>query len=462
MSVRDKASATGAAPTGGLYRALWRWHLYAGILVAPIVLVLAITGLVYLFDDELSAIIHRDLVEVAQTQDAQPVSAQQAAVLVTYPGARLLQYQAPASQTRSAIWKIVAADGKDLTVFVNPHTAQILGHIPAGQSLGEIMVKLHGELIIGPFGDYLVEFAACWTFVLLVTGVFLWWPRQSRRVGVAAPRLTAKGRAFWRDLHAVPSAWNAPVVAFLVLTGLPWSAFWGGTLASLGTTTSLAGVMAPTPNFHGAPIAPDPHAAHRGHNAHNGDLDLPWSIRNADRPTVQPVVRSISIDQVIGEAAARNMSGPTFKIFYPTATGEVFTLSHVPAKAEGQRTVYLNPADGAVVDDIPWSRYSPVGKVVEFGVQTHMGKQFGLANQLFMAASCVILAATIIFGLVMWWKRRPGTRFNQPGPGDGFKTPTPVVAVAIALGVAFPLVGLSMLLVIAIEISAARVRRRNP
>lgn len=32
-----------------LYRAVWRWHFYAGIVFAPFVILLAITGIIYLF-----------------------------------------------------------------------------------------------------------------------------------------------------------------------------------------------------------------------------------------------------------------------------------------------------------------------------------------------------------------------------------------------------------------------------
>jgi len=94
------------------------------------------------------------------------------------------------------------------------------------------------------------------------------------------------------------------------------------------------------------------------------------------------------------------------------------------------------------------------------GVQIHIGEQFGLANEFFMATSRILLKATVPFGLLMWRNRRRGTRLNQPGAADGFRTPTLAVGVATAFGVLFPLVGLSLLLVLAIELAAGRLRRR--
>lgn len=38
-------SETGAGGTA-LYRAIWRWHFYAGLFVVPFLIVLAVTGLI--------------------------------------------------------------------------------------------------------------------------------------------------------------------------------------------------------------------------------------------------------------------------------------------------------------------------------------------------------------------------------------------------------------------------------
>ena len=40
---------------GKLYRAIWRWHFYAGLFVVPFILLLALTGAIYLFKPQLDA-----------------------------------------------------------------------------------------------------------------------------------------------------------------------------------------------------------------------------------------------------------------------------------------------------------------------------------------------------------------------------------------------------------------------
>ncbi|MEE7547867.1 hypothetical protein HF319_13185, partial [Xanthomonas sp. Kuri4-1] len=46
------------------YRAVWRWHFYAGLLVLPLLAWLALTGAAYLYQQPLDAWFHRTLKHV--------------------------------------------------------------------------------------------------------------------------------------------------------------------------------------------------------------------------------------------------------------------------------------------------------------------------------------------------------------------------------------------------------------
>lgn len=451
---------TQEAPPNGLYHFIWRWHFYAGLVAAPFLIILALTGAIYLFKDELEGVLYRDMVHVAPYAQQAAVSQQEAAVLRAFPGATITRYVAPLAHDRASEWAINTSEGERLVAFVSPAHATITGVIDAETRLMALMSTMHGELLLGRTGDWLVEFAGCWAFVLLVTGIFLWWPRKGGKAGVIAPRLGAKGRRFWRDLHAVPAAWNAPIIAFLILTGLPWSGFWGENLAKLGTISSLSATLAPTPNFIAPPNAPPHHQHEHATLEDNPDAaDLPWSVRHVALPTVAHGPSRVSIDLLIAQADIRGINAPGLRIVFPSRSDDVVTLSYVPRTAQGQRTVHIDPSNGAVVQDIGWQQYSPLGKAVEFGVETHVGKQFGLANQLLMLASCVLLIFTVWFGIVMWWTRRPAGRIGAPPVPESFRPGWPIIAIAVLLGVLFPLVGASMLLIAAIEILSARLAK---
>lgn len=75
----DRVTPRTPSTGSGWFRAFWRWHFYASFLVVPVLLVLASTGLVYLFRFQIEPLLHADLMRVEQPADIdirQPYAAQ--------------------------------------------------------------------------------------------------------------------------------------------------------------------------------------------------------------------------------------------------------------------------------------------------------------------------------------------------------------------------------------------------
>ncbi len=445
------------ARSSGLYGAVWRWHFYAGLFVVPFVIMLAVTGGAYLFKHEFEGWWHADVMQVDVPAQATtvPLAQQEAAILTAFPDAAIQRITLARLPDRANEWSIRSASAESLAVFVDPYTGHVTGHLAPMQRLMTILVELHGTLMIGRAGDLLIELAACWAFVLLVTGLYLWWPRDRWLVGVLIPRLTAEGRPFWRDLHAVPAAWNALFIAFLILSGLPWSSFWGDQLARLGTVSHMA---ASSPNFRGAPI-PQSHlpsgfsvAAVDDEHAHHGaDKELPWSLRHAGAVLSEQGFTRLPIAAVEARIRDLGLWQPGLRINYPTTPAGTFRLGYLPDQVAQQRTVYLDQYSGAALRDVRWSDYSPVGKATEFGVSVHMGREYGRVNQFLGLVSCVLLVLTAVTGVVLWWRRRPSGRIGAPAVPKSYRTTMTVLTITVALGIVFPLVGISLVVLLCLD-----------
>ena len=66
---------------------------------------------------------------------------------------------------------------------------------------------------------------------MVLTGLYLWWPRDGRSIARALlPRLHAGARIFWRDLQACVAVWFSALIVLFLLTALPWTHFWGGSV----------------------------------------------------------------------------------------------------------------------------------------------------------------------------------------------------------------------------------------
>lgn len=421
------------------YRAVWRWHFYAGLFAAPVLIILAITGALYLFDHELDGLWHRGLLQVQPGDGQAGLVAQEAVLRAAYPEAALRSVLLPRAADEAARWSLTLADGRRREVFVDPYTTRINGEAnPALNPLG-IARDLHGNLLTGEVGSHIVELVACWTLVMLVTGLYLWWPR-SWRAAAFVPRLEGSKRALLRDWHAIPSMFNALLVLFLVLTGLPWSAFWGVRFAALGEHLPL---IAASPNF----TSELPEAV----------SGLPWTIQHHGAPTGTPAARAtIGVVEAALPRLDSERHGPGVKIVYPAGSAGVFLVSYVPARAQGQRTLYINPADGKVLGDLGWREYSPTARVVEWGVMTHMGRQYGRVNQLAGLFVCLTIIGAAIAGLLLWWQRRPPGRLAAVETRAGDRLPRFMVVTLCVMGVLFPLLGATLIVVWLVDRYAAR------
>lgn len=429
------------------YRAVWRWHFVAGLIIAPFLIVLTVTGAIYLFDREIEGWWNRDIQTVAVDGPSLSLAEQEARIAARFPGTAISKVALPRGPGEASVWSIAAAAGPR-DVYLDPYTGIVTGVVdPAFQPM-VIVRKLHGTLLGGDVGSHVVELIACWTLVMMVTGLWLWWPRRWKIRGVLIPRLSASGRRYWRDLHSIPAMMVGLFVIFLVLTGLPWSAFWGPQFARLG---EMVPFIAASPNFKAPPTvvgtqAADPHAMHW---TPPQDAKLPWVIQHTSAPAVSGTGAATIADmETLLPELRRDLWGEGVRVFYPQGPGDVFMISYVPDKAEGQRTIYVDPGNGGIVGNIGWSDYSPVAKAIEWGVMTHMGRQYGLANQIANLVVCVVLVGAIAAGAVLWWRRRPSGSLGMPSVHDGEKLPRAISIVLALIALVFPMVGATILVVV--------------
>jgi len=446
------------------HRTIWRWHFWAGLIVAPFLLILSATGAIYLFNDELNDMIYPELRLVAPQAGAVPVSGMIRAALAAHPGA-VSRVDLPATRDRSAIVFVTPDRGEPLQVHVDPGNGRVLGSLVYADTLVGFADAMHGSLTIGTMGDRIVELAACWALVLLVTGMILWWPRgRWRAAGTLWPRLSGRGRGFWRRLHGPIGLWTAGLIGFLIVTGLPWAGVSGDLLqrasaaagvgypASFRTHGSPDSVPmkaalgeapwtlegAPMPHSHARPGLPTPHAAAAGHAGHD-----------APAPTNDAAALA-GVDRVTQLLAQRGLTGG-YRLFLPGSATGVYTAYTYPDRPEGQRTIYVDRYSFRQIGpEVRFADYGWVGRLTELGVQIHMGNFFGRANQLLMLVPCVAIWLLAVSGIAMWWRRRPRGRLGAPPAMSGARVGG-LLAVLVVAGLLLPLFGASLLVLALVD-----------
>lgn len=137
---------------------------------------------------------------------------------------------------------------------------------------------------------------------------------------------------------------------------------------------------------------------------------------------------------------------PGYSVAPPRGATGVYTASVYPADLQRQRVIHLDQYSGAVLLDMRYRDYGPLARLLEWGINVHLGQQYGTANQLILLLACIAIVLLCVSAAVMWWKRRPsGSLGVPPLPADP-RTLRGLMALLALCGLIFPLVGLSLLL----------------
>jgi uncharacterized iron-regulated membrane protein len=438
-----------AAPSP-LYRAIWRWHFYAGLLVIPFMILLAITGGIYLLKDELNSLFYADLLNVeVQAGDFLAPSAIVAAAVGTKAGS-VTAYIAPATPDAAAVVTIKTELGKE-RVYVNPYSGAVLGSMSdsgfANTPFMKLVRKIHSLEYFGWVANRVIELVAGWAVVLVVSGIYLWWPR-GKDVGTFKVRGTAKRRPFWRDLHAVTGIYTGFFIVFLAVTGLPWSGFWGD---KVNTYANQAGLGYPTGYWDDVPISTIP--------MQDAMTQVNWTLENAPMPESTPTGEAaFGLDQAVALFDRMGIA-KGYVVDLPQSPEAVYTASVYPDDIAAERIIHLDQYSGKVLFDAGFADLGPVGQAIEWGVSVHMGQEFGRINQLVMLAACFAILLMSVSAIVMWWQRRPAGTLGAPRYPSDYRVARGAMVILAALGIIFPLVGLSIIVALVIDFLLPRTWR---
>ncbi len=457
-----------------VYARVWRWHFYAGLYVVPFLLMLAVTGLVMLGKGALDDWLYADRLFVSSPGPVTlSLDAQLEAVRTAFPQRTVTQIT-PSSDPQRSTEVLTEHAGMVSAVYVDPTEGTVLGEVLDSTRPGVVALLVHGTLLTGRVGDWMIELAAGLGVVLVVSGLFLWWPRGAwhRAFRVEAmPR-----RLMMRDLHKLTGALVAPVLVFYLVSGLTWTEVWGGRFTQAWSTFP-AERSAPG----GAVVAPADATVTHGDTLNDpGRLQAPWGIEQTPMPEsdahdhaaqlggpstpASAAPPRVSADQAVARARAHGL-GNRFIVRVPAGPTGVWTVSATTMSGlltdpRDELTVHVDQYSGDVRGVIGWPDYGIGARAMAVSVPLHQGS-FGAWNVWLAALVCLAMIGLSVTGVLAWWWRRPSRAWRlvaPPLPHD-VRAPRVAVVAAVAIGLAFPLVGLTF---VAIAILDMLVVQRVP
>ncbi len=371
------------------HRLIFWGHLIAGLAAGVVILSMAATGLIISYEAQLLDWANRDL-------RVTPPPATVAHLDIETLLAKVRETK-PALQPSGITWKadptspVTLTLGKEGFFFANPYTGEFLGEgNRAWHDFFHAATDWHrfltGTGLPRELGKAITG-AACLIFsLLLLSGLYLWWPRQWRWSNVRAvilfnPRLKDRARNW--NWHNVFGFWSALPLLCIILTGLVMSYGWANNLLF-----TLTGSEPPPPRERSA--------------------GGPGGKREGSGPAASPP-SFVGLEPLLSQARHQIPDWTTLSLRMPLKPGDPFPLM-VDRGGRGQvhlRTMLnLDVAQGKVLPSPDDLLQQNLGRRLRLYARfLHTGELFGLIGQT-VAALCTLSTLILIWtGFALAFRR---------------------------------------------------------
>lgn len=367
----------------------FRVHQFLGALVGGYWILMAATGAVLLYGEELERRVHPRWFALADVGEPLPLSRLVEPVAARFPRTPVEDVRLPRNPGDCVLFLLPDPDGGSTReVFVHPQTGAILGHRLESESWLSLVYRLHADLLLRGPGQTANGLLALAAAALLATAIPLWMPRgrsqwkQRLAVNLRGGRM----RALF-DLHNAFGIVSLPVLTTVALTGI----FFLYASQIEPVVLALAGTS-PAPEH--APVA--------------------------SRAPALPV------DRLRARAESAAPQARTTWVNLPTAPGKPFRITRAYVGAEGvghTAEVSVDPGDGRILG-VTSARGEPVGRrVVRWVYPLHTGSWGGvLSKPLYLAGACAPIAL-MVTGIAKWRLRNRRKSARRDGGTDPAERP---------------------------------------
>lgn len=205
-------------------------HLWLGLGSGLVVFIVALTGSLLVFEEELEPVIYKQFHTITPPARAHRLPLDQLVATATaqFPGKKLSRIEIEPHSDRTVVIGLQQSKkAKDLlSVALDPYTGKIVDTRQEEDAFYSVVLRLHRYLCLGDTGKIITGISCSSFLIIMLSGLILWWPNRKNR----SQRFTVKwGASFKRlnwDLHAIFGFYVLPFVFLIASTGLIWSYKW--------------------------------------------------------------------------------------------------------------------------------------------------------------------------------------------------------------------------------------------
>lgn len=351
------------------------WHRWFGLGAALWLFLLAVTGSVITFYNEIDTWLNPDLRRIeapANPSQLAPVALAVQTAQAEVPGFQANFIDLP-DHSQDVIWMVGRVGDAPAQLFSDPRDGSVLGWRESGKlsldrrHLVDLFYGAHIDLLLGPAMTWFLGLVSLlWVFdhiaaaLLSVPKMRLW--RDAFRI-----KGHPGGLRHLYDLHRAPGMWLLPVTLMLAVTGV--------TLAWPIDSREAVRVFSPV--------------------SERLDYDFP------DATVADP----ISIDRAIA-IGAPDGGVDSVRPIPRKGVYAVRTFDPRDLDDQGRMWTYVSMADGRIVARRHDNGEGAGDTFFAWQYPLHSGKAFGLAGRIIVFVAGVATAVFCVTGVMLWWRRR--------------------------------------------------------
>ena len=354
-------------------------HKYLGRCAAVLWVLQATTGMLLVFHQPIDVPALREFGSPAHLRS---IDAALGVISRRLPGSSVIEYFPAGGRAGQTDVLIASAGGKQDVVRLSDSDGTIVS-VNAWESpwwrLGffRLILLIHRELLGGSTGRWLIAASGTLLAINILMGLSLGWPPKGYWRAALLPRRTkALTTAIW--------GWHRALGLWLAALGL--------------ITASTGALLAGT-----AGLQPD--------------TIFEPSLSNG---SPAPHTEAIPPSAAAGAALARYPDATLSVVSLPNASEPWYTIrvrrSDELRRVFGTTVVYVDPANGRVIDSQDATAASPGTRVLADLYPIHTGEWGGVVTRLLAMTGGLWLATTAALGLTLWWARRRARVSGRKSP----------------------------------------------
>lgn len=354
-------------------------HLFLGLASGIIVFIISVTGCLYAFQEEIQNETEEFRFVTPQKTAMLPPSKLQEIATKTLPTRNLhaIMYGTPDQSVQAIFYHFEPYHY--FLVYLDPYTGKVLHVKDMSKDFFRWVLDGHYYLWLPPtVGQPIVASATLVFFILLISGIILWWPKNK---SAAKQRFSIKWNAQWRrknyDLHNVLGFYASWVVVVLVITGLVWGFQWfsKGVYAGIGGKKSLEFV--------------EPLSRKVPTSSSEAAIDQAWQKVLKETP------HAASIEVHVPESDSSSIA-----VNVNHQKGTYWTTDYRYFDQYTLKELHVSHLYGRLKDA------TASDKLFRMNYDIHVGAIWGIAGKILAFSVSLISASLPITGFVIWWGRR--------------------------------------------------------